>query len=93
LAKVEDILKVGQSSKFRVIKVSPEERKLGLSLRALKEKPVEEQTIVKEKTAKASSATEKAATEQPKPKQREVKSALQQALEEHAARLKNSKQE
>ena len=34
VTKVEDILKVGQASSFRVIKVSPEERKLGLSLRA-----------------------------------------------------------
>jgi small subunit ribosomal protein S1 len=94
VAKVDDILKVGQIAKFRVIKVSPEERKLGLSLRALKEKPAgEEQPIMREKTAKAP-AVEKAAAEQPKPvKQREIKSALQQALEEHAARLKNSKQE
>jgi small subunit ribosomal protein S1 len=94
VAKVDDILKVGQIAKFRVIKVSPEERKLGLSLRALKEKPAgEEQPVTREKTAKAP-ATEKTAAEQPKPaKQREIKSALQQALEEHAARLKNSKQE
>ena len=34
VVKVEDILKVGQTSSFRVIKVSPEERKLGLSLRS-----------------------------------------------------------
>ncbi|MFA6264064.1 MAG: 30S ribosomal protein S1 [Candidatus Babeliales bacterium] len=94
VAKVDDILKVGQIAKFRVIKVSPEERKLGLSLRALKEKPAgEEQPVMREKTAKAPTA-EKAAAEQPKPvKQREIKSALQQALEEHAARLKNSKQD
>jgi small subunit ribosomal protein S1 len=93
VAKVDDILKVGQTSKFRVIKVSPEERKLGLSLRALKEKVVteEQQPAAKEKAAKAP-ATERVA--EPKPaKQREVKSALQQALEEHAARLKNSKQD
>ncbi|MFA5306629.1 MAG: 30S ribosomal protein S1 [Candidatus Babeliales bacterium] len=103
VAKVDDILKVGQVSKFRVIKVSPEERKLGLSLRALKEKPAsdfakastdkEEQSAEKPARSEKARASEKAAAEQPKPKQREIKSALQQALEEHAARLKNSKQD
>lgn len=101
VAKVDDILKVGQVSKFRVIKVSPEERKLGLSLRALKEKPAEEQTAYAQTTqtdkqaarAERAKAPERVTAEQPKPKQREVKSALQQALEEHAARLKNSKQD
>jgi len=44
--KVEDILKVGQTEKFKVIKVSPEERKLGLSLRALTQpdRPVNTET-------------------------------------------------
>lgn len=97
VAKVDDILKVGQTAKFRVIKVSPEERKLGLSLRALKEKPAEEQSAYTQSApADKPARAEKpkaAAAEQPKPKQREIKSALQQALEEHAARLKNSKQD
>lgn len=37
VSKVEDILKVGDSKEFRIIKVSPEERKLGLSLRSPRE--------------------------------------------------------
>lgn len=37
VAKVEDVLQIGQASQFRVIKVSPEERKLGLSLRPARE--------------------------------------------------------
>ncbi len=35
--KVEDVLKVGDSREFRIIKVSPDERKLGLSLRTPRE--------------------------------------------------------
>ncbi|MCK4650960.1 30S ribosomal protein S1 [Candidatus Babeliales bacterium] len=54
ISKVEDILKVDQKEKFKIIKVSEEERKLGLSLKALeKEKtPSKEETkeIPKEKT-------------------------------------------
>lgn len=34
--KVEDVLKVGQSAQFRIIKVSPDDRKLGLSLNLTK---------------------------------------------------------
>ncbi len=35
--KVEDVLRIGQVASFRVIKVSAEERKLGLSLRTQRE--------------------------------------------------------
>ena len=37
VTKVEDILKIGQTEKFKVIKSSRDERKLGLSLRAVRE--------------------------------------------------------
>ena len=36
-SKVDDILKLGQGEKFKVIKVSADDRKLGLSLRAVRE--------------------------------------------------------
>lgn len=103
VAKVEDVLKVGQVEKFKVIKVSPEERKLGLSLRALKEpaKPAEglEKTPeqvreVQEKAmqqqrerAQKMQAQLKASSKPKEPTQ--IKTSLQQALEEHAAKMKN----
>jgi small subunit ribosomal protein S1 len=90
--KVEDILKVGEKRQFRVISVNKEDRKLGLSLK-LEERPARE-TREREHKAKSddrSGAKEKKqakgkkerATEQAAPK---AKSALQIALEEHAAR-------
>ena len=115
--KVEDMLKVGQVASFRVIKVSPEERKLGLSLRPVREASAEEATQqeapaekapAKEKRERAPQAPKvakapKAASERNEAAQPSAKNAakeaanagsglkgtLQQALEEHAARLKN----
>jgi ribosomal protein S1 len=115
--KVEDMLKVGQVASFRVIKVSPEERKLGLSLRPMREASAEEATQqespaekapAKEKRERAPQAPKvakapKAASERNEAAQPSAKNAakeaanagsglkgtLQQALEEHAARLKN----
>ncbi len=100
--KVEDILKVGQSASFRIIKVSPEERKLGLSLKSEKEaKQAAAPQEVKEKSPEAPVVQQQAEqpqrvkqsrVEQPKRQQQQVKSqkepqviksALQQALEEH----------
>ncbi len=84
ISKVEDILKVGETKEFRVIKVSPEERKLGLSL-----KPEKKQTPAEE-TPKAVEKAEAKETKKPhlkKPEQfkqpKSPKSSLQQALEEH----------
>jgi small subunit ribosomal protein S1 len=97
VAKVDDLLKVGQTAKFKVIKVSPEERKLGLSLKALKEKPAEA-PAAKEATTEAKAEKAKAPKEVKEIKEPEKKAskpkegpknALQQALEEHAAKLKN----
>ena len=102
--KVEDILKVGQTASFRVIKVSAEERKLGLSLKSQREASEQRDT---EREARPRSATgsndearkprrapeERAPKAAPAPKETStgnLKSSLQQALEEHAARNKNS---
>lgn len=96
VTKVDDLLKVGQVAKFRVIKVSAEERKLGLSLKALKD-PKHSEAIKADaehtpsETQKAAKAKYAAPKEDKMPKQKEstVKNSLQQALEEHAAKLKN----
>ncbi len=100
VAKVDDLLKVGQTAKFKVIKVSPEERKLGLSLKALKEKPAEEvskEAATEAKTEKAKAPKETKELKEfdkkmAKPKEG-PKNSLQQALEEHAAKLKNNNKE
>ncbi|MBD3231320.1 30S ribosomal protein S1 [Candidatus Dependentiae bacterium] len=85
--KVEDILKVGQIEKFKVIKVNEEERKLGLSLKTNSKSKEAEKT--------SSSFTEKKTepkTEESVPKTNKtvkakenskVKGILQQALEAH----------
>lgn len=99
VGKVDDVLKVGQAAKFKVIKVSPDERKLGLSLRALteparpvveapKEAPAQQESA--EKQQKAKPAPKEHAEPKAKAKEAAPKNALQQALEEHAAKLKNS---
>lgn len=100
VAKVEDVLKVGQVAKFKVIKVSPEERKLGLSLRALiepKEQPerpaadVERERAMQE-ARRAEKAARYAEVKRSAPKTKEqpqAKSSLQQALEAHAAKMKS----
>lgn len=87
--KVEDILKVGQKAPFKVIKVSKEEHKLGLSLKteesapeAPKEKPAKKH-VEKEKTAKAPKVKQENANNKP------AKSQLQVELEKHAARQQN----
>jgi small subunit ribosomal protein S1 len=98
VAKVDDVVKVGQVAKFKVIKVSPDERKLGLSLRALtepKEQPEKTSAeIEQEKTFQEARHAERAARMEAKktikPKeQQQAKSSLQQALEAHAAKMKN----
>ena len=96
VSKVEDLLKVVQVSQFKVIKVSPEERKLGLSLRALKEPAAPapsapaEQPDDSERAKARSAAREMRESEQKQKAKEPAKNALQQALEEHAA--KNKKQ-
>ena len=99
VAKVEDVLKVGDKREFRIIKVNQEEHKLGLSL-----KPEGAQSAPKKKAAFASASagekTQSKSTEkkvQPKGEKREkvaqaatarpaskVKSQLQLELEKYA---------
>lgn len=83
--KVEDILKIGQVANFKVIKVSPEEHKLGLSLRTDEE--VAAAAAAKDKAKKEKAAApvrkEKKVEAPASPKQ---KSQLQLELEKHAAR-------
>jgi small subunit ribosomal protein S1 len=109
VAKVEDILKVGQASSFRVIKVNAEERKLGLSLKPAREsrqqdtesRPAQHeasehqvaqpQFVREPRQQQVRQPREKSFDDSrsAKPKDQPVaKSALQQALEEHAAKIK-----
>jgi len=82
--KVEDILKVGESHKFRIINLNKDERKLGLSLKLKAKEP--RQSAKPKETRRPKKETHK----MPKaPAQSKPKSALQIALEEHAA--KNNK--
>ncbi|QQR49766.1 30S ribosomal protein S1 [bacterium] len=105
--KVEDIIKVGETKEFRIIKVSPEERKLGLSLKPEKVKsaPTEEEqreeaAVEKIQAKKAAAAAEQQAprkekqqqTQQPAQQQSVMKSSLQQALEKHMQKDDNSKE-
>lgn len=88
--KVEDVLKVGQRTSFRVINVNKNERKLGLSLRlegAIKEKK-EASFDTEKKQAKKAAAAPKQATSAPK-----AKSQFQLELEKHAARKKDGNDE
>lgn len=79
--KVEDILKIGEKHKFRVINVNKEERKLGLSLKL--------DGPVKEKSAPATKKPAQPRYEQQRPADRtepKAKSMLQIELEKMAAR-------
>ena len=87
--KVEDILKVGEIKKFKVIKVNEEEKKLGLSLRTATKQPKENAKVYSKDAsapkAKRPSARHMQADEQVKTQEesKRPKSALQQALEAH----------
>jgi len=81
--KVEDVIGVGDKKQFRIISLNQEERKLGLSLK-LEGKPAKAASSKPaDKPVKKAAPKPKAAPKQQQPKQ---KSALQIALEEHAAR-------
>jgi small subunit ribosomal protein S1 len=90
--KVEDVLKVGQKTQFRVLNVSKQDRKLGLSLK-LTPSSKEERTAKTDdaERARASQKREKrvesnAPQQQNNPK---TKSQFQMALEQHAASQKD----
>lgn len=90
---VGDVLKVGQKYQFRVIKVSKEEHKLGLSLKltdepeAKEKKAAKKEAPVQERHPKREKRTEQQ-TSSNKPK-----SMLQIELEKHAARQGNESEE
>ncbi|MFC1842338.1 30S ribosomal protein S1 [Candidatus Dependentiae bacterium] len=95
--KVEDILKVGDKKQFRVINLNKDERKLGLSLKlqpTVRQAPAFAKTTAGKPSKKKEGREHKKAprTQRPhvthKPSSK-PKSALQIALEEHAA--KNNK--
>jgi small subunit ribosomal protein S1 len=84
--KVEDILKVGQKTQFKVIKVSKDDHKLGLSLKLDEDKTkAKEKEPKAEKFQKTKPAAPKKTDEKPK-----SKSLLQIELEKHAARQKDN---
>lgn len=87
--KVEDILKVGQKETFKVIKVSQDEHRLGLSLRTEDDIAAaeEKKTARKERPA---APREQRVDQQQGPKQ---KSQLQLELEKHAARQTDGDEE
>ncbi|NDD54391.1 S1 RNA-binding domain-containing protein [bacterium] len=95
--KIEDMLQVGQAVKLRVIKVSPEDRKLGLSFKAQREGGDQGGREAKPRQAREQRADRSAERKDYRNdyepvRQKEVvtKNALQQALEEH---MKNNKSE
>lgn len=100
--KVEDILKIGQKAEFRVIKVSPEEHKLGLSLKTdeMEQKKEARVAPVKKAPAERKPAARRRSEEndfntqpQQAPASTKAKSQLQLELEKHAARKNESDKE
>ncbi len=81
--KLDDVLKVGQKTSFRIIKVNQEEHKVGLSLR-----PEGEERRETRSTAKEARSSKKDESQAPTVK---PKSQLQLELEKHAARLQEQK--
>jgi small subunit ribosomal protein S1 len=84
--KVEDVLKIGQKTQFRVLRASKEDHKLGLSLNLDEEAPREER-LSKEKRAAAAAPQRDRQQQQLKER---PKSVLQVELEKVAARKQNN---
>ena len=91
--KVEDILKIGESRTFKVIKVSPEEHKLGLSLRSDEEVAASAAAKEKSKKEKAPTIARKKPETAAAPAAPKQKSQLQLELEKHAARKQDESKE
>jgi small subunit ribosomal protein S1 len=93
--KIEDILKINEKMTFKVIKVNKEDRKLGLSLKALSKTPTTPQETIKpkpqERKAPKFRPNRKVFVSKVKDTTRSktLNSPLQQALAEHAAKLNN----
>ena len=99
--KVEDVLQVGSRHTFKVIKVSKEEQKLGLSLKT--EEPTQAQVETKQRAAAVKKEArapqprrEKRPVEEQRPQQsssgEKAKSQFQIELEKLAARAQNSEE-
>lgn len=95
---VEDVLKVGQTSKFRVINVNQQERKLGLSLqlegpmrdsKASQQRPQQQQQQQNTRPKERPQRSRQTGSSEAGPR---TKSLLQIALEEHAARKDDDKE-
>lgn len=90
-------IKVGETVRCKVIKISPEDRKLGLSVRALDPNYTAPQTQQSAESGERrkqqlhDAAARKKASEA-KPAVTSMKSVLQQALQEHADRVKADKE-
>ncbi len=99
--RVEDVLRVGQKYPFRVIKVTKDERKLGLSLKLTDEpkkpkresKPQATTTATEKKRENTNSGSTPNKFEQQSSAQPRQKSLLQLELEKHAARQRDEDNE
>jgi len=90
-------VKIGETVQCKVIKVNTEDRKLGLSVKALdpnynaqQSQPSAETTERRKQQQEAATARKKAS--EAKPAVTSMKSVLQQALQEHADRIKADKE-
>jgi small subunit ribosomal protein S1 len=90
-------VKIGETVNCKVIKVNTEDRKLGLSVKALdpnyniqQGQPSAENTERRKQQQEAATARKKAS--EAKPAVTSMKSVLQQALQEHADRIKADKE-
>ena len=87
--KADEVLKVGQKESFKVIKVNRDERKLGLSLKAIKEPAIQPDSPQEASPVKQAPAAKKAPsrpahrkTTRQAAKGPSVRNALQQALQD-----------
>ncbi|MCK4517154.1 30S ribosomal protein S1 [Candidatus Babeliales bacterium] len=90
IEKVDDIVKVGEKMKFKVIKVSKEERKLGLSLKALTE-TTPRSSVETKRTYERKTEPRRGNREESSGNGSSVKTAMQQAFEDHAQRMNEDK--
>lgn len=91
--KVEDVLKVGQKAQFRVLNVSKQDRKLGLSMKLTPSTREERAPKNEEMEARARAPKKEKKAESFTPQQPKSKSQFQMALEQHAARKDDNESE
>jgi ribosomal protein S1 len=76
----EEVVKAGEEREFKIISIEPQEHRLGLSIKALTEKPAEKEKTVEESTEKAPEKVEEKASEKAEEKVEEPKT--EEKLEE-----------